>query len=330
MANTSDKVWRDILDARLGDRQLAADAVVLLAAPGSDSLQLRFQKLCAQHPDVSKEDLTQLYLIVELCDIDDGDLTIPARILLTAWDPPLTTINDVARFHFQLEPWPEAPDQIAIRDQLENHRKHLYRLCSTAVICGAVENGHLVVSPDTMVQDEARHFFKTAVEDGFDLSRQNIGSFLQGYFSTRVLPPNCPLDTVRIISRFAMSVQRLRPLVYRPQDIQIMLNAGFTSAHDICSNVSALDLLKQHQMDNSIASSVIATATRIETRNSQAWLAFVKARQNVPVLSISQDGLNNKIALWRSASRTCSEKLTMLSSMIGPRLQAPRPISLSF
>ncbi|KAK3292012.1 uncharacterized protein B0H64DRAFT_329848 [Chaetomium fimeti] len=255
----------------------------------------------------------RLLLVADLVEICEDALFTMTPILLK--DPNVHSLSDVAVAYYS--------SAKGMRDGHVIRPPLLYRV-PTAVLRNVVAN-----ADNVMIDDLARktliRIMDLAVAEQFDARSGALSHF--------IAQPACKSELSQVPKSTALKVRedletlyRLHPLVVDADDILPLMGLGYTSAHKIAS-LNQSDFMREAENRGIIterAERIYLEAGRIDRRNDAVWVDIVKARTDVPVLSMS--GLNhatpsddgqdtNLTALFNDLDTVATENST---SVLGP------------
>lgn len=285
--------WQSILRPRLNDQRLAAVVAAGLAkeigtAQKDDQVEEtiieRLEKFCLENARLSDEQVAQLRLVSDVYQATRGNVTL-IKELLNA-DPKTASLSDVVYRYYCTRVRTSLSD-----NETRTLRIGLFEKEPTAVIAGLVQSGAISIS-NVEVQALVAKFFQTAVEQGFNISKQSISILSESMGEAA----SERLESKRTVFERVSAIQRLRAVVTDPLDLDVLMNRGFFSALSIASleqddfvqTTTSTSATGTPAIRESAAVAIWHQANMVNLRNERAWVDFIRQRAEIPVLAIDQ------------------------------------------
>ncbi|KAM0814368.1 hypothetical protein AB5N19_00158 [Seiridium cardinale] len=302
--------WNKVLNSFLGDEDLARE---LAAAIGKDSDAVHCIQFFCSRANLSDSVIRRITLLLDISELVDGNLSLLFFILA---QPEVKSLSTIARRFYTINS-ATTRSNISATD-VDTFRSKLFRKEPTGVIWGLLQRGTIRHNNDD-IQKQAISFFERAVAVNFNIGLTSLPLRVAEDEAARFLPD----EERKPLLQFLETLQRLHVLVSDANDIQLLIHAGFFSAHDIASTSDYLDTAVSKGLSRSAAIGVFRRAIAIEQRNEQRWVDYIKSRTNIPVLAleggdVSADSASDRVNLSTLFNEMNQVQVDQYTSVLSP------------
>ncbi|KAL7917362.1 hypothetical protein ACQKWADRAFT_325904 [Trichoderma austrokoningii] len=275
--------WTNLLTSCFEDETLAQR----LAADvdEAEDVSLSIQMFCSQQ-ELPENIIRQATILLDIFEVVSKNLPLFFFVLS---DPQVRSLFEIAKRFYAIESIVECP-AIDPADST-NFKSELFRREPTAVICGLLDR-NLIEYDNEKTQQQAIAFLERAISKNFNISRTSISLLA----ADDVILKQLPDDERKPLLRYLETLQRLHVVVTDAVEINYLMRAGFTSAHDIASTNDYFDSVECEEFSRNAALAVWRRATAIDQRNEHRWADYIRSRTDIPVLALGTGQVSTETA----------------------------------